>query len=161
MPGRAWARREAIERPEIPPAQPRPNTGTRETSDRKPMRRATRASRLGVAMPVEQTVTTVSTSARVKVRVRQRLAGDIDEQRFRSLEKRLGALRPAARLEIPVERLHAVTLDDSGVGENAREPLVVRKAAAEYVPCRGQDVLLQESVGRNRCCQGDQGSRVH
>ena len=67
MPGRAWARREAIERPEAPPAQPSPNTGTREMSERKPMRRATRASRLGVAIPVEQTVTTVSTSAGLRL----------------------------------------------------------------------------------------------
>src|ERR1700755_3107100 len=62
VPGRDCARREAIDKPEAPPAQPRPNTGTRVTSDRKPIRRATRASRLGVAIPVEQTVTTVSIS---------------------------------------------------------------------------------------------------
>ena len=61
-PGRARARRSAIAKPETPPAQPRPNTGTRSTSDRKPMRPATRASRLGVAMPVEEMVTMVSTS---------------------------------------------------------------------------------------------------
>src|ERR1019366_4043606 len=62
VPGRAWARRDAIDKPETPPAQPRPNTGTRVTSDRNPITRATRASRLGVAIPVEQTVTTVSIS---------------------------------------------------------------------------------------------------
>ena len=61
-PGRARARRLAMARPDTPPAQPRPNTGTRSTSARKPMRPATRASRLGVAMPVEDTVTMVSTS---------------------------------------------------------------------------------------------------
>jgi hypothetical protein len=61
-PGRARASRLAMASPETPPAQPRPNTGTRSTSARKPMRPATRASRLGVAMPVEEMVTTVSTS---------------------------------------------------------------------------------------------------
>src|SRR6185437_5841479 len=65
LPGRASARRDAIDRPETPPAQPRPNTGTRLTSERNPRRPATRASRLGVAIPVEQTVTTVSMSAPV------------------------------------------------------------------------------------------------
>ncbi len=61
-PGRPAASREARCRPETPPAQPRPKTGTRSTSPRKPMRPSTRASRLGVAMPVEETVTMVSTS---------------------------------------------------------------------------------------------------
>ena len=61
-PGRAWASRLAIARPLTPPAQPRPKTGTRSTSLRNPMRRATRASRLGVAMPVEEMVTIVSMS---------------------------------------------------------------------------------------------------
>jgi hypothetical protein len=50
------------------------------------MRPATRASRLGVAMPVEQTVTTVSISQRARP-ARQRLVGDIDEQRFGALQK--------------------------------------------------------------------------
>ncbi len=61
-PGRPAASRAARARPETPPAQPRPKTGTRSTSLRKPMRPSTRASRLGVAMPVEETVTMVSTS---------------------------------------------------------------------------------------------------
>ena len=61
-PGRARARRSAMASPLTPPAQPSPNTGTRSTSARKPMRPATRASRLGVAMPVDETVTMVSTS---------------------------------------------------------------------------------------------------
>jgi len=62
-PGRARARRPAIARPVTPPAQPSPNTGTRSTSARKPICRATRASRLGVAMPVDDTVTMVSTAS--------------------------------------------------------------------------------------------------
>ena len=63
LPGRASASRAAIDRPDTPPAQPRPNTGTRLMSERNPRRPATRASRLGVAIPVELTVTTVSMSA--------------------------------------------------------------------------------------------------
>src|SRR5579859_6265378 len=63
VPGRDSASREAIESPDTAPAQPRPKTGTRSISGRKPIRPATRASRLGVAMPVDEIVTTVSTSA--------------------------------------------------------------------------------------------------
>jgi hypothetical protein len=47
--------------PETPPAQPRPKTGTRSTSARNPNRPATLASRLGVAIPVDEIVTIVST----------------------------------------------------------------------------------------------------
>jgi hypothetical protein len=97
----------------------------------------------------------------VKASAGQRLAGNVDEQRFGSLEKRLGALRPASRLKIPLERFHAVTLDDAGVGENACEPLVIGKAAAEHVPCRGLNILLQKNVGRYRCREREQGSRWH
>ena len=60
LPGSAAARRAASARPLTPPAQPRPNTGTRRTSPRSPSRGPTRASRLGVAMPVVETVTTPS-----------------------------------------------------------------------------------------------------
>ena len=49
--------------PETPPAQPSPKTGTRSTSARNPKRPATLASRLGVAIPVDEIVTIVSTSA--------------------------------------------------------------------------------------------------
>jgi hypothetical protein len=133
VPGRACARREAIDRPEAPAAQPSPNACTRETSDRKPMRRATHASRLGLAMLVEQTVATVSIAGG-EAGIRQRFPGNLSIQRFGALQKSRGTLRPAAWFEIPFERLHAVTLDDSGVGENAGEPFEIRKAAAEDDP---------------------------
>ncbi len=61
--GRAAASRAAMPRPETPPAQPRPNTGTRSMSDRNPISGATCASRLGVVKPVEDSVTTQSMSA--------------------------------------------------------------------------------------------------
>ena len=57
--------------------------------------------------------------AAVEVRARQRLPGSVDKQRLGAFEKGRGALRPAARFEIPLERLHAVTLDDTGIGKNA------------------------------------------
>ena len=60
VPGSAAASRDARDRPLTPPAQPRPNTGTRRASVRRPIRGPTRASRLGVAMPVVETVTTPS-----------------------------------------------------------------------------------------------------
>jgi hypothetical protein len=44
-------------------AQPSPKTGTRSTSGRNPKRPATFASRLGVAIPVDEMVTMVSNSA--------------------------------------------------------------------------------------------------
>ena len=80
VPGRACARRDAIDSPDTPPAHPRPKTGTRDTSLRKPSLPATRASSVGVAMPVEHTVTTVSISlaersARARLCARRRRTG--------------------------------------------------------------------------------------
>ena len=66
--GAARARRAARLRPETPPAQPSPNTGIRWTSLRKSIFAMARASRLGVAMPVEDTVTIVSMSPRRQAR---------------------------------------------------------------------------------------------
>ena len=61
-PGSARASRAPRVRPETPPAHPRPKTGTRMIDGRKPISGPTRASRLGVAIPVDDTVTTTSTS---------------------------------------------------------------------------------------------------
>ena len=62
LPGSAAASRAAVASPVTPPAQPSPKTGTRRTSGRRPSRGATRASMLGVAMPVVETNTTPSMS---------------------------------------------------------------------------------------------------
>ena len=59
-PGRAAAISRAMDRPDTPPAQPRPNTGTRSRSGRNPISTAARASSVGVATPVEEMVTTAS-----------------------------------------------------------------------------------------------------
>jgi hypothetical protein len=75
------------------------------------------------------------------VGARQRLFGDVDEQRLGAFEKGCRALRPAARFEIPVERLYAVALDDAGVGKDAGEALEFGKAGPENIPCRGQDTM--------------------
>ena len=65
-PGSARASRAPSERPDTPPAHPRPKTGTRiDRRDAIPFPGPTRASRLGVAMPVDDTVTTTSTSRAV------------------------------------------------------------------------------------------------
>ena len=61
--------------------------------------------------------------------------------------------------QIPFERFDAVTLDDSGVGENAGEAFVIRKAAAEDAPRDVQNVLLQEGMGRDRGRKREKGSR--
>ena len=143
LPGRACARREAIDRPEAPPAQPRPNTGTRATSERKshpaedPCLQARRRDPGGRDRDDGVDV------AAGEVGVCQRLFGDVDEQRLGAFEKGFGAFRPAARLEIPVERFYGVALDDAGVGENAGEAFEFGKAGAEAVPRRGQNILLQ------------------
>ena len=119
VPGRAWARRAAIARPETPPAQPRPNTGTRvdvgpESHPAGDARLETRRRDAGGADGHDRV-----DIAAGEVRARQCLLGGIDKQRFGAFEKGLGAFRPAARFKIPVERLHAVTLDDAGIGKNA------------------------------------------
>ena len=150
VPGRACARRAAIDRPETPPAQPRPNTGTRAMSERNPIRPATRASRLGVAMPVEQTVTTVSISAAGQIRTRQRLPGGIDEQRLGAFEKGLGPFRPAARCEIPVERLHAMALDDPGIGRKCLRAFRIGEAAVRTRPTLRPEHPSAEIRGEER-----------
>ena len=63
VPSWAAAKSRAIARPETPPAQPSPKTGMRITSSRNPISRWARASSVGVAMPVEDTVTIASTSS--------------------------------------------------------------------------------------------------
>jgi hypothetical protein len=83
------------------------------------------------------------------LRIRQRLFSGFDEQRLGALEKGLGALGPAAPFEIPVEWLHAMALDDAGIGKDARERFELRQARPEHLPGRGQHVLLQKHVGRN------------
>ena len=59
-PGCASAWLAARARPMTPPAQPNPKIGNRLTSRRNCIRSINRASRLGVAMPVVDTVTTAS-----------------------------------------------------------------------------------------------------
>ncbi len=60
VPGSLAAIRAAVPNPVTPPAHPKPKMGIRRTSGRKPSRGRTRASRLGVAMPVDDTVITAS-----------------------------------------------------------------------------------------------------
>ena len=83
-----------IRRPRIPS----PNTGTREISPRKPISPATRASSVGVAMPVEQTVTTVSISPAERSARASALRATSTNKRFRAFQKGLRPLRPAAPL---------------------------------------------------------------
>ena len=78
------------------------------------------------------------------------LLGGVDEQRLGALEKRRGALRPALVVEIPVERLDAVALGDSGIGENCRQFLELGKARSEMLPRCGENILLQMGVRGHR-----------
>ena len=127
---------------------------------RKPSWPATRASRLGVAMPVEQTVTTVSISPADEIGARERLARDIDEQRFRAFEKGLRSLRPAARLEIPFDRLDAVAVADSGVGKQARKRFELRIALGHHPARRFEDLALMKLMRGNRGRQRNQRGRI-
>ena len=71
FPGEASAKRAASASPLTPAAQPSPKTGMRAMSVRKSSRSRRRASRLGVAMPVEDALTTISTSRPVRSAARR------------------------------------------------------------------------------------------
>ena len=128
--------------PETPPAQPRPKTGTRSTSARKPMRAATRASRLGVAMPVDETVTTVSTSAAVRPAASSALVAASINKLHAAVEIGVGALRPAERFEIPFDRAHRVAPANPGSLEDPRQTLEIAKAGGEAPVRRGRGITL-------------------
>ena len=147
LPGRACASRAAIDRPDTPPAQPRPNTGTRadvgaESHSAGDTGLETRRRDAGGADGNDGV-----DIAAAEFRVRQRLFGGLDKQRFGALEKGLGAFRPAAPFEIPFERLYAMALDDAGIGKNARQRFELGQAGSEHVPCRGQNILLRNIFG--------------
>ena len=61
-PGWAWARAAARDRPRTPPPHPRPKIGNLCTSRRNGIRSISKASRLGTASPVDETVTMPSIS---------------------------------------------------------------------------------------------------
>ena len=92
----------------------------------------TRASRLGVAMPVEDTVTMVSTSRRLAAGVGERARSPPRRRgRLRALEIGRVALRPALRLQIPLDRARGPAFLDAGVQENAPEPFEIAHARRE------------------------------
>ena len=149
LPGSAAARRAAVARPLTPPAQPRPKIGTRRTSSRRPMRGPTRASRLGVAMPVVETVTTPSISIRRRGRPAR-------SPRRRPPRTALGSIEIDARcvrvqpwwLLIPIGRSDDVAPGDAGIVEHARQPVEKRLAPAERLARQGLGlVLLDGSLG--------------
>ena len=90
---------------------------------------------------------------------RERFTRDIDEQRFRAFQKGLGPLRPAAPLEIPFDRLDAITMANAGVRKQARKRFELLMTT-EHGPCGFEDLLLVELVGRNRGRQGNKRGRL-
>src|SRR5262249_10339137 len=143
VPGRDCASRAATDKPETPSAHPRPNTGTRATSTLNPISPARRASKVGVAMPVEQTVTTVSMSL-AATGTRDRVLRDSDEQRFRSIQKCVRTFRPAAWLEIPFDRLDAVAAADARIGKQTRKRFELLVAMRQNTARGFQNLLLME-----------------
>ena len=131
VPGSADASRAAIDRPLTPPAQPRPKTGTRRTSGRKPTRWATRASRLGVAMPVVDTATIPSMSVGLQSGLFDRRGRRVDEQLLGGFQIDGVAVMPAVLLHIPVGRSDDVAPGDAGIVEHARKAVEQRLLAAE------------------------------
>ena len=110
LPGSAMASRAAVARPETPPAQPSPKTGTRRTSGRRPSAGRLRASMLGVAMPVVETETMPSMSLG-----REPGIGDRAARRRRTLRRwpqdraRLRSAQPCC-FAVPVDRRDDVAL---------------------------------------------------
>ena len=123
---------------------------------RKPMRPATRASRLGVAMPVEEMVTMVSTSRASHAGIGQRAAGGRDEEVLRAGQIGGVALRPVEVGEIPVERLHRVARADAGSFEHRRHALEGCIAVRKDAPRRRRGVRLKQPMRRHGMADGEQ-----
>src|SRR5918993_1382861 len=102
LPGSLAASRAAVARPLTPPAQPSPKMGTRRALSLNPRRGPTRASRLGVAMPVVETVTIPSISSGASP---------------------VFSIAPAVRVFVPVLGGHDVALGDPRIVEDSRQPV--------------------------------------
>ena len=158
-PGSARASRAPSARPATPPPQPRPNTGTRSALGLKPISAPTRASRLGVAMPVDETVTMTSTSrAARRARSSAALRG-LHEQRAGAFEIGLRALGPVARRQEPFERAHRIAPLDAGIDENVGELGIARQTAAVDRARGLRDRGLLEHVRRHRRGEAQQAYR--
>ena len=94
-PGRTAAISAARDKPITPPAQPSPNSGRRWVSRRMPSRSISRASRLGVQMPVVETVTMASTSSTPQPASAEALQRHLGQQVRRNARHRAGCARPS------------------------------------------------------------------
>jgi hypothetical protein len=92
------------------------------------------ASKLGVAMPVDETVTTVSTSV---ARGIDSLGQRIDKQLTGVVEIGLARLRPTQRLQIPFERPHRVASPHARTFEYSGQP-------PEFAMARGKSPMRRE-----------------
>jgi hypothetical protein len=156
LPGRDCARRDAIDRPAD--AAGAAQAEYRHTLDvgRKPMRPATCASRLGVAMPVDEIVTTVSTCSRREMGGVERPARRVDEQLGSPVEKRCAALRPAQRFEIPLERAHRIAPQNPRSLEHPCETFELAETRAETPVRGGGGIALIDAIGRHGGRDGHQ-----
>jgi hypothetical protein len=97
----------------------------------------------------------------LEIGARERLARDIDKQRFRAFQKGLGPLRPAALLKIPFDRHDTIAVANAGIRKQARKRFELF-VASEHGPRGFEDLLLVELVGGNRGRQGNKcGRMVH
>ena len=78
--------------------------------------------------------------------LRQRRLGGLHEQRRRTVEIGLGALGPSARLEVPLERAHAVPLQDADALEDAGEALELPEMGLKHLMHPPRHVRLPEKM---------------
>ena len=128
LPGlrRAWLAARAS--PITPPAQPSPKIGNRLTSRRNPIRSINSASRLGVAMPVVDTVTTASIARLPMPALVEQPDGRRFEQVERSRDVDPVALGPAVLAIVPFDRHPRIARADAGIGKDRQQPLEARRS---------------------------------
>ena len=111
-------------------------------------------------MPVEDTVTMVSTSRRLAAGIGERAARRIDEEGLRALEVGGVAFRPAEIGQVPVDRLHGVARADARGLEHRRHALEGGIAMGEDPSCRRRGVGLQHAVRRHGMADRQQSCRL-
>ena len=128
-PGSARASRLPNVRPDTPPAQPRPNIGTRMTEGRNPISGPTRASMLGVAIPGGGYGHDDIDIARRHARLGERRARRPYEQVACAFEVGLGALAQVMRRAQPLQRTGRIPALDARIDEHISQFRIARECA--------------------------------
>jgi len=85
---------------------------------------------------------------------------NFNEQSFRAVQERTRAFRPAARLEIPFDRLDAVAMADAGIGKQTRKGFELLVAMRQDAARSLQNLLLVELMWRYRRRQRHERGRL-